>query len=142
MKAKKCMAMLLAFCLAAGNLAGCQSSEKGTDSGQKEEKTEKDPEEIRHVSNLRIGTTYANNSFNMFGQDDAFGRMNYNSFVSLNFWHFDEKGELSGSGCLFQDWEISEEDTQLLLSYDLEGLEWHDEMCIRDSLYIDHLQSA
>lgn len=126
MKAKKCMAMLLAFCLAAGSLAGCQSSEKGTDSGQKEEKTEKDPEEIRHVSNLRIGTTYANNSFNMFGQDDAFGRMNYNSFVSLNFWHFDEKGELSGSGCLFQDWEISEEDTQLLLSYDLEGLEWHD----------------
>ena len=78
------------------------------------------------MSNLRIGTTYANNSFNMFGQDDAFGRMNYNSFVSLNFWHFDEKGELSGSGCLFQDWEISEDDTQLLLSYDLEGLEWHD----------------
>ena len=37
-----------------------------------------------------------------------------------------KREKLSGSGCLFQDWEISEDDTQLLLSYDLEGLEWHD----------------
>ncbi|MFR6026679.1 MAG: hypothetical protein ACLUMK_09140 [Christensenellales bacterium] len=32
----------------------------------------------KHVENLIVGTTAANNTFNMTTQSDAFGRMNYN----------------------------------------------------------------
>ena len=80
----------------------------------------------KHVDVLRIGTTYANDTFSVFSQGGAFGRVNYNCFVNLNFWAFDENGELTSDGCFFRSWEISPDDTQMTLSYDLTGLNWHD----------------
>lgn len=35
----------------------------------------------KHVENLIVGTTAANNTFNMTTQSDAFGRMNYNGLT-------------------------------------------------------------
>ena len=52
----------------------------------------------KHVDVLRIGTTYANDTFSVFSQGGAMGRVNYNCFVNLNFWAFDENGELSADG--------------------------------------------
>ncbi len=47
----------------------------------------------KHVENLIIGTTTANNTFNMTGQRDAFGRMNYNGLTQGNFVYRDTNGD-------------------------------------------------
>ena len=39
----------------------------------------------KHVENLIVGTTAANNTFNMTTQSDAFGRMNYNGLTQGNY---------------------------------------------------------
>lgn len=126
---KRILALLLSVCMLASLTAGCAKSEPQTAVPAEEETTEPAASaeaEKKHVEVLRIGTTYANNSFTAFSTDGAFGRMNYNSFTNLNFWEFNEKGELSSDGCFFRGWEVSEDDTQLTLSYDLTGLNWHD----------------
>lgn len=123
---KRVLALLLVAVMALGSLAGCGTSAQPAPSAQ--ETTSPAPSEAapKNVDLLRIGTTYANNAFSIFSQDGAFGRMNYNSFVSLCFWAFDENGELSSDGTFFRDWEISDDDTQLTLSYDVTDLYWHD----------------
>ena len=89
-------------------------------------------EEPRHVENLRIGMLKANDTFSIFSQNGAFGLMNYNGFVVLNFWHFDENAQLSTEGCFFRSMEVSEDDRQLTLTYDTTDLYWHDGVPVTD----------
>ena len=112
---KRMLAMLLCLCMLTAMVIGTGQSAAAEDHAEK-----------KHVDVLRIGTTYANDTFSVFSQGGAMGRVNYNCFVNLNFWAFNENGELTTDGCFFRSWEVSEDDTQLVLTYDLEGLNWHD----------------
>ena len=49
---------------------------------------------VKHVENLIIGTTAANNTFNMTTQADAFGRMNYNGLTQGNYVYRDANGDV------------------------------------------------
>ena len=51
----------------------------------------------KHVENLIVGTTAANNTFNMTTQSDAFGRMNYNGLTQGNYVYRDANGDSSSS---------------------------------------------
>ena len=143
---KRILAMLLCLCMFAALLSGCgqnapadqpanetapadSSTPEKPQGGSTENAPDGAPETAapkKHVDVLRIGTTYANDTFSVFSQGGAMGRVNYNCFVNLNFWAFDENGQLSTDGCFFRSWEVSEDDTQLTLTYDLNGLNWHD----------------
>ena len=50
----------------------------------------------KHVENLIVGTTAANNTFNMTTQSDAFGRMNYNGLTQGNYVYRDANGDIIG----------------------------------------------
>lgn len=89
-------------------------------------------EEMKHVENMRIGMLKANDTFSIFSQNGAFGLMNYNGFVVLNFWHFDENAQLSTEGCFFRTVEVSEDDRQLTMTYDITDLYWHDGVPVTD----------
>ncbi|MEG0378419.1 MAG: ABC transporter substrate-binding protein, partial [Eubacterium sp.] len=55
--------------------------------------------------------------------------MNYQSFVQLNLWRFDKDNKLTGDGCFFKKWEISEDNRQITLHFDPLGeLKWHDDV--------------
>lgn len=116
---KRLTALLLALTLTVGTLTGCGAGEE-TSAETKSEASG------GHVDVLRIGTTYPNDTFSLFSSDGAYGRMNYNAFVGLNFWNFDENAQLSSDGCFFRDWEVSEDATQLTLTFDTTDLYWHD----------------
>ena len=81
------------------------------------------PEGPKHVANLIVGTTAANNTFNMTGQKDAFGRMNYNGLTQGNFVYRDENGDLKPY--FFESYQISEDGTVLDFTWH-EGAIWHD----------------
>ncbi|MDO5422325.1 MAG: ABC transporter substrate-binding protein [Eubacteriales bacterium] len=119
MRRKKRMA---AAFLAAVMVAGSLVSVPGT-RVLAEEKTQ---ESAEHVDVLRIGTTYKATSYSVMDTSSAFGRMLYNSFVNLNFWAFDENGQISTEGCFFDSWEVSEDNTQLTAHFDATDLYWHD----------------
>lgn len=116
---KKWIAILLCLCMLASVLCACGGdSANGDDSNA--------AGEGGHVPVLRIGTTYANDSFSSWSTSGAYGRMNYHNFVTLSFWTFDENNEITTDGCFFRTWEVSEDNTQLTLTYDLTDLYWHD----------------
>ena len=77
----------------------------------------------KHVANLIVGTTAANNTFNMTGQKDAFGRMNYNGLTQGNFFYRDENGDIQPYFC--KSYEISDDGTVLDFTWH-EGAIWHD----------------
>jgi len=78
MKAKKIICFILALLMIAGSLTGCSNSNGGN--GKKG----------KHVENLVIGTTTAQNVFNMYRESDAFGRINYVGFCGGNFVYTDD----------------------------------------------------
>lgn len=139
---KRILAILLCFCMAASLLSGCggntatqPENKSNTSSGASNTSAPSDTpaapgapdtSAVEHVKVLRIGTTYANDTFSVFSQNGAFGRLNYTGFANLTFWEFDENGELSHEGCFFRGWEVSDDDMQLTLTYDLTNLYWHD----------------
>lgn len=83
----------------------------------------------KHVENLIIGTTTANNTFNMTGQKDAFGRMNYNGLTQGNFVYRDGNGNLQPF--FFRSYEISEDGTILDFTWH-KGAMWHDGQPVTD----------
>ena len=138
---KKLIALLLYLCMTVFTLAACGSNANmaettptsdaptnaSTDIG-----TAPSKEPAKHVEVLRIGTTYANESFSIWTTAGAFGRMNYHSFTNLCFWSFDENNELSTEGTFFRGWEINDDNTVLTLDYDLTDLYWHDGTPVSD----------
>lgn len=140
---KRLIALILCLCMAVSVLTACgnrseiednvnnpvSSDEKEPTTSDKNNPTE---EAAKHVEVLRIGTTYANESFSVWTTSGAFGRMNYHSFTNLCFWSFDENNELSTEGTFFKGWEISDDNTVLTLEYDLTDLYWHDGVPVSD----------
>ena len=132
---KKLISMLLCICMTTALLAGCGSGKNEDNSETKENAQNQQAEEqkeIKHVENLRIGMTRPNDTFTIFSQGGAFGYMNYNGFVVLNFWSFDENAQLSSTGCFFDSWKVSDDDKQITLTYKTDGLYWHDGVPVTD----------
>lgn len=142
---KKLIAFFLCLCMIVSPLTACGGQSAGNAETIEEANTSSgaenttspgailsSDEEAAHVEVLRIGTTYANESFSVWTTDGAFGRMNYHSFTNLCFWSFDENNELSSEGTFFRNWEISDDNTVLKLEYDLTGLYWHDGVPVTD----------
>ena len=74
---------------------------------------------------LRIGTLNANEIFNTFLESDAFGKMNYNAFVTAPFWQTNANGEVEGF--IVTDWKVSEDSTIITCDLALDqGITWHD----------------
>ena len=136
---KKLIALLLCLSMVITLFAGCGSSKAEEAAPPTAEKAPAAAEtvaaepEVKHVEVLRIGTTYANESFSVWTTNGAFGRMNYHSFTNLCFWSFDENNELDTDGTFFRSWEISEDNTVLTLNYDLTDLYWHDGTPVSDA---------
>jgi peptide/nickel transport system substrate-binding protein len=129
---KKLIAMLLCVCMLTSLLYGCASNSNSAPTAAALENPTTVPAgdtgsvEGEHVKLLRIGMLRANDTFSIFSQNGCFGYMNYNGFVVLNFWHFDENAELNTEGCFFRTWEVSADGRQVTLTYDIENLYWHD----------------
>lgn len=86
-------------------------------------------ESPKHVDNLIIGTTAANNTFNMTTQKDAFGRMNYNGLTQGNYVYRDANGDLQPY--FFESYEISEDGKVLDFTWH-KGAIWHDGQPVTD----------
>ena len=83
----------------------------------------------KHVENLIVGTTAANNTFNMTTQSDAFGRMNYNGLTQGNYVYRDANGDLQPY--FFTSYEISEDGKVLDFTWH-KGAIWHDGQPVTD----------
>lgn len=105
--------ILLALILALSCLSGAALAEDGP----------------KHVANLVVGTTAANNTFNMTTQKDAFGRMNYNGLTQGNYVYRDANGDLQPY--FFENYEISEDGTVLDFTWH-KGAIWHDGQPVTD----------
>lgn len=105
--------ILLALILALSCLSGAALAEDGP----------------KHVANLVVGTTAANNTFNMTTQKDAFGRMNYNGLTQGNYVYRDANGDLQPY--FFESYEISEDGTVLDFTWH-KGAIWHDGQPVTD----------
>ena len=94
-------------------------------SSEETEKTES--ESGKNADVLRIGGSYTNDIFSAWSQRSAYGQANYHSFSQLNLWRVDENLELTGDGCFFNTWDVSEDNLELILHFDPLGeLMWHD----------------
>ena len=134
MKIRKLSCILLAVVMLLGILSGCGqnntasgsstgtgSSTSGTSSaspadsnspastGTDSSDSSSAPAEttVKKVKNLVIGTTTANNTFNLYGQADIFGRINYVGFVRGNWVYEAEDGSLQPY--FFTSFDISED---------------------------------
>ena len=138
MKMKKHISLLLALVMIAMLLAGCgtqpadntaqPSSTNAQTTDTPNSQTNDDTETSNHIEVLRIGGTYKNDRFTAWSSPGLMGQTNYHSFVQLNLWRVDANGELTGDGCFFKKWDISEDNTSLVLQFDPLGkLMFHDD---------------
>ena len=114
-KTHRPLALMLALILALACLSGSALAESSASP--------------KHVENLIIGTTAENNVFNMTGQKDAFGRMNYNGFTQGDFVYRDENGDLQPY--FFKTYQISEDGKTLDFTWHT-GAVWHDGKPVTD----------
>ena len=85
------------------------------------------PAGAQNVDLLRIGVTYPNEIFSLWSQRSAYGQTNYHSFSQLNLWRVDAQLGLTGDGCFFDSWDVSEDNLELILHFSSLGrLMWHD----------------
>lgn len=127
MKTKKILALLLSAVLLLSLLAGCTKTE--TDSGttpggtQGTEPAASNPTDgtepaasgVKHVENLVIGTTGTNDTFNLYSQSGAFGRLNYNCIANAYFAYTDANNEIKPY--FFTSYEISEDGKELYVTF-------------------------
>ena len=122
---KKAICLLLSCVLLLGLFAGCGSQSSGSTASTtaatagaettQEETAATEAAGKKHVENLVIGTTTANNTFNIVGQADAFGRTNYVNFCRANWVYEAADGSLQPF--FFTSFEISEDGTTLDFTY-------------------------
>lgn len=122
---KKAICLLLSCVLLLGLFAGCGSQSSGSTASTtaatagaettQEETAATEAAGKKHVENLVIGTTMANNTFNLVGQADAFGRTNYVNFCRANWVYEAADGSLQPF--FFTSFEISEDGTTLDFTY-------------------------
>ena len=136
---KKIISLVLILIMAAALFAGCNSGKDTSESPSPETATPAadttapsasvdEPIDItKNVDVLRIGGSYANEIFSAWSQRSAYGQANYHSFSQLNLWRVDENLQLTGDGCFFKSWDVSEDNLTLVLHFDPLGkLMWHD----------------
>ena len=122
---KKAICLLLSCVLLLGLFAGCGSQSSGSTASTtaatagaettQEETAATEAAGKKHVENLVIGTTMANNTFNLVGQADTFGRINYVNFCRANWVYEAADGSLQPF--FFTSFEISEDGTTLDFTY-------------------------
>lgn len=122
---KKAICLLLSCVLLLGLFAGCGNQSSGSTASTtaatagaettQEETAATEAAGKKHVENLVIGTTMANNTFNIVGQADAFGRTNYVNFCRANWVYEAADGSLQPF--FFTSFEISEDGTTLDFTY-------------------------
>lgn len=122
---KKAICLLLSCVLLLGLFAGCGSQSSGSTASTaaatagaettQEETAATEAAGKKHVENLVIGTTMANNTFNIVGQADTFGRTNYVNFCRANWVYEAADGSLQPF--FFTSFEISEDGTTLDFTY-------------------------
>ncbi len=122
---KKAICLLLSCVLLLGLFAGCGSQSSGSTASTtaatagaettQEETAATEAAGKKHVENLVIGTTMANNTFNIVGQADTFGRINYVNFCRANWVYEAADGSLQPF--FFTSFEISEDGTTLDFTY-------------------------
>ena len=122
---KKAICLLLSCVLLLGLFAGCGSQSSGSTASTtaatagaettQEETAATEAAGKKHVENLVIGTTTANNTFNLVGQADIFGRINYVNFCRANWVYEAADGSLQPF--FFTSFEISEDGTTLDFTY-------------------------
>ena len=118
---KKLIALVVAISLVLGLLAACTTSQTTP------QPTPQDPPANtgKHVSLLRVGTTYQMEGFNVMGANGSFRRMAYNSFTVAPFVERDENGQ--PSPCFMTEWEISDDLTVLTGTFATDqGIIFHD----------------
>ena len=111
---KRALCLLLSSVLLLGLFAGCgkqttpeTTAAAGTETTAAAETETTGEAPKKHVKNLVIGTTTANTTFNLYGQTDIFGRINYVNFCRANWIYEDENGDLQPF--FFTSFEISED---------------------------------
>jgi len=103
------------------------ASGTATDNPTGSNTTEAPPVGAKNVDVLRIGGSYPNEIFSAWSQRSAYGQANYHSFSQLNLWRMDETLSLTGDGCFFDSWDVSEDNKELVLHFSSLGkLMWHD----------------
>lgn len=128
---KKIFALLLAVVMVVSMFAGCGSQQTATTTAAPSTtapasgETTAAPEETtaapetepapKYVENLVIGTTTANSTFNLYGQADIFGRINYVGFCRGNWIYEAEDGSLQPY--FLTSFEISEDGKVLDFTY-------------------------
>ena len=122
---KKAICLLLSCVLLLGLFASCGSQSSGSTASTtaatagaettQEETAATEAAGKKHVENLVIGTTTANNTFNLVGQTDIFGRINYVNFCRANWVYEAADGSLQPF--FFTSFEISEDGTTLDFTY-------------------------
>ena len=131
---KKTISLVLALMIIVSLFAACNNASNAdnnttasTVSSSASASTDSESESAQNVEVLRIGGTYANDIFSAWSQRSAYGQANYHSFSQLNLWRVDENLELTGDGCFFKSWEVSDDNLSLILHFDPLGeLMWHD----------------
>ena len=118
-----------------GNTGNTDDTGKGPDVSDTGTADEKAPspdstgnaETPKNVDVLRIGMSRPNDVFSAWSQSGVYGNANYHSFCQLNFWRIGENGQLTGDGCFFKKWDISDDNTEMVLHFDPLGkLMWND----------------
>jgi peptide/nickel transport system substrate-binding protein len=88
------------------------------------------------VNTLIVGTTAPNDTFTLYGESGAFGKMNYNAFVSAPFWIMDSNGKINSF--IVSDWTVDESAREITVTLALDqGVNWHDgkPLTIEDVLF-------
>lgn len=119
----KCLvALVLALSMLPG-LAACGTQPSGTGTTAQPAGTTAPQEGAKQVENLVIGTTTANDTFNLLSQSGAFGRCNYNCLANGDFVYRDAENKLKPY--FLKSFELSEDGRTLRMTYPTDAI-WHD----------------
>ncbi|MFT3983018.1 MAG: ABC transporter substrate-binding protein [Lachnospiraceae bacterium] len=106
---------------------GSMVSDIGTEAGTIDEAaalpSAEAEESPAQVENLVIGTTTANDTFNLLTQSGAYGKTNYNCLANGDFVYLNAKNELTPY--FLKSFEISEDGCVLYITFPTDAV-WHD----------------
>ena len=116
----KCLvALVLALSMLPG-LAACGTQPSGTGTTAQPAGTTAPQEGAKQVENLVIGTTTANDTFNLLSQSGAFGRCNYNCLANGDFVYRDAENKLKPY--FLKSFELSEDGRTLRMTYPTDAI--------------------
>lgn len=138
MRTKKWSVLILATLVVITLMSGCgkkDGGETGTPGKETTVSTEKEaaastekadsekPAEKKHIEKLVIGTTGANDTFNIMSQSGAFGKLNYNCVVNAYLAYPDNDKNIQPY--FLKSYELSSDGKQLKIEFPTDKI-WHD----------------